>query len=264
MATSIRFGNNVFQKEKKILLLEQEIKDLTSALSLLKSQSSALQQSHSSSEHAACQLQQKSSLQQLEILSLSDKLAALLQEKDLWDKEKKSLKSENSELSSRNSKLQDSLNDLTQRLSSSTDLELRLRQEVRLLEQNCEKFERQLQTSKDALDEKKANIDVLEKSLAQKDKFNAILVKEKERLVKASPFEALADEKKREARKVRVMKENTRSIENKPKKVKAERENFTEEDLEALRERIKEKDLEIDKLRKENFELLVRFKNKKN
>jgi len=156
------------------------------------------------------------------------------------------------------------MSEMSQKLIFSTDLEARLRQEVRLLEGNNEKLEQKIEALMGSLEEKKENIGILEKSISQKDKFNAIILKEKERLMKTTPFEGLMNTKKKEMKVLQINnnnKENYKKLDNKAKNISQQENN---EDLETFKQKLKGADLEIERLKKENFELLVRLKNKKN
>ena len=258
MATAIRFGNNVFQKEKKIILLEKELSDLQIAYSSLQSQTTYFQASQTSSEKILSEYQQKCNFQEIEILAKHNKISHLLEEKEIFEKEKAKLLKENEEFRKINEKLRENLGEASQKLIFASDLEIRLRQEIRSLEGNNEKFERKMEGLLKTLEEKKENIEILEKSINQKDKFNAIIMKEKERLMKITPFEGLVKEKQKETKNLKINnKENLKKFDNKEK----EKENV--EDFDGVRQKLKIAESEVEKLKKENFELMVRLKNKK-
>lgn len=258
MATAIRFGNNVFQKEKKIILLEKELSDLQTAFLALQSQTDSFQASQTSSQKLISDYQQKCNFQEIELLSKNDKIAHLLREKEIFENENAKLLKENEEFKKLNEKLRENLGEASQKLIFASDLEIRLRQEIRSLEGNNEKFERKIEGLQKTLEEKKENIEILEKSINQKDKFNAIIMKEKERLMKITPFEGLLKEKQKETKNLKISnknKENLKKLENKEKEAV--------EDLEGVRQRLRIVENEVEKLKKENFELMVRLKNKK-
>ena len=261
MATAIRFGNNVFQKEKKIILLEKELSDLQTAYASLQSQTNSFQACQTSSEKIISEYQQKCNFQEIEILAKNDKISHLLKEKEIFENEKAKILKENEEFRKINEKLRENLGEASQKLIFASDLEIRLRQEIRSLEGNNEKFERKMEGLLKTLEEKKENIEILEKSINQKDKFNAIIMKEKERLMKITPFEGLVKEKQKETKNVKINnnnnKENLKKFDNKEK----ERENM--EDFDGVRQKLKIAENEVEKLKKENFELSVRLKNKK-
>ena len=255
MAATIRFGNNVFQKEKKILLLEQELSQFQASYSLLHSQQASFLQSQASFERQISDLNQKNEVQSLEILNKASILSHLTQEKEQWLNEKGFLLKENDDLKKMNEKLRENLEEMSQKLLFAIDLEARLRQEVLVLEGHNEKFERNIENLKNDLKEKGENIEILEKSMGQKDKFNAILVKEKERLLKTSPFEGLLKEKEKNRNKENIKKENNRPVLF-----------FTTKDKEPnqeieLSKKLKQFENENERLKKQNFELLTRIKN---
>lgn len=263
MATDIRFGNNVFQKERKILLLEQELSQLQSSYTLLQSQYSSLLQSHSASDRSIFLHKQEKDIQNIELITKTDNLNRLQQEKELWLIEKSVLEKENIEYKKMNEKLRENIDQMGQKLDSSIDLESRLKQEILVLEGFNEKLEKKAAGLKKAIDEKTENIEILEKSVTQKDKFNAIIVKEKERLMKLSPFEGFLKDKKHETKPmILTNKENIRKIENKSilqKDMVLENDN-----IEVLRKKLKQTELEMEKIKKQNCELVIRLKNKKN
>ncbi len=255
MATTIHFGNNVFQKEKKILLLEQELSQLQSSYSLLHSQQASFLQSQASFERQISALNQKTEVQSLEIVNKTSILSHLTQEKEKWLNERGFLVKENGDLKKMNEKLRENLDEMSQKLLFAADLETRLRQEVLVLEGHNEKFERNIENLRKDLKEKGENIEILEKSIGQKDKFNAILVKEKERLLKTSPFEGLLKEKESNKNK-----ENTRKENNRPMLFFSSKDKEPNHEIE-LNKRLKQYESENERLKKQNFELLTRIKN---
>ena len=162
MATSIRFGNNVFQKEKKILLLEQELSQLQVAFAQLTSSHNSLLQSYTSSEHIISNMKQKIDLQEVELLNKGRNLTKITQEKEKWLQENEVIIKENEDLKQMNEKLRTNIEEISQKLLISMDLENRLRQEIRSLEGNNEKLERNMEKIKKNLDEKTENIEILD------------------------------------------------------------------------------------------------------
>ena len=76
--------------------------------------------------------------------------------------------------------------------------------------------------------------------------------------MKITPFEGLVKEKQKETKNLKINnKENLKKFDNKEK----EKENV--EDFDGVRQKLKIAESEVEKLKKENFELMVRLKNKK-
>lgn len=258
--TTIRLGHSVFQKEQKICELENALSELQSSYKRLQEETCSMATDYKQMETQLSNYKQTIELQSLEIINKTDLVSKLEKKNATLSKDNNELQKENRDLKELNHKLSENLDENDKKIILAMDLETRLRQEMALLETRNEKMEISMEELKKTVLNKKENIEILEKSIAQKEKFNAILVKEKERLMRNSPFEGLIKEKNEE----KIQKKLFSGKENIIFKKKNQSNSNEEESCLFYKNKLKEVETELAKSKKENFELTIRLKNKKN
>ena len=181
-----------------------------------------------------------------------------------------------------NRELKSQLDHYNSKVNSAADLEDRLKKEVGMGEKELQKLEKMCLGLQEKLTEKENNISVLQKSISQKDKHLSLLLKEKERYLNKNPLSeitnkiqnkqrlsfAKGEEWKREGeggvrrREEGGRKEGGKWREGGGKKKEGEEEENEEEGKRGRIEGEEKLEREIERLKKENFELIVRLRNK--
>ena len=283
MSVQIKLGTPLLLKEKQIITLQSSLSSLEKNYASLQENYLILQNSFSSLKNETHMLQNELTLAKFELLSKNEKLSNLEGEKNYLLSDLTQFKQKNVILENSNRDLKTQLDHYNSKVNSAADLEERLKKEVGLGEKEFQKLERMCVGLQERLKERENNISIVQKSLSQKDKHLSLLLKEKERYLNKNPLSEITNQihnKKRlafakgEEGKREGEGGGRRRVdggrregggggwrEEGGKKKEEEKENDEEGRREGgAREEILER--EIEKLKKENFELIVRLRNK--
>lgn len=284
MSVQIKLGIPFLQKEKQIIALQSSLSSLEKDNTSLQENYLLLQNSFSSLKNEANLLKNELALAKFELISKTEKVSNLEEEKNALILDLTQFKEKNVFLENLNRDLKSQLDHYNLKVNSAADLEDRLNMEVEMGEKELQKLEKLCLGLQEKLTEKENNISILQKSLTQKDKHLSLLLKEKERYINKNPLSEITNQIQNKKRlsfaKGEVGKkygeEGGRRKEEggrregercmwreKGGKKKEEEEDDNEEEIMRGRRTGEERlEREIERLKKENFELIVRLRNK--
>lgn len=261
---SLKLGNSLFEKEKKILELTNENQVLNQKLSSIFKEYEGLLAYSKDFEKIQSELRNNLKLKEVEFDSLNAKYKKLSDDFKCLSESHQTLQSHEKENQNRIGSLNKEIDKLNMALLEAQDLELKLKDEIKTLEQKNFGNEKNIEQLNELLDSKDHKIGVLDKNLGHKDKYLAILMKEKNRLMK--PNEPTKDQKGGIKLKENYKSSSALSEKSENKDYSNESDYKTSQISEnpqigILEKKLDEKQQEIEKLKKENFALSTRLRN---
>lgn len=262
---SLKLGNSLFEKERKILDLTNENQILNQKVASLFKEHEGLLAYSKDFEKIQAELRNNLKLKEVEYDSLNAKYKKLSDDYKTLNESHQTLLVHEKENQNRIGSLNKEIDKLNKAVLEYQDLELKLKEEIKILEQKNFGSEKNIEQLNELLESKDHKIGVLDKNLGHKDKYLAILMKEKNRLMK--PNEPTKDQPKSGMK----LKDNyksssvlTEKSENKDCSNDSEYKSTQFSDnpqIGILEKKLEEKQSEIEKLKKENFALSTRLRN---
>ena len=264
----MKLGGNLFQKEKRINELTEENYKVTQMYTELKNRNEILEKERKDFDNYQANISNSMKIKEIEWENLLGRYNKLSEEYKLLQTRFQESSSTNSESEQKILSFSREIDLLNQKLMISQDLELKLRNEIDILEKRNTTFQKNIEDLNKIIGEKKQNTDILEKSIAHKDKYLALLIKEKERLLRLNENSQPVVSKKDKDLKEKTLNKPERDFDKELLSYSYLNQDESElgklkSKVHALEKQVHLKSDESEKLKVENFNLLNRLRNKK-
>ena len=269
----MKLGPGLFQKERRIAELEGENNSLKDELAKLQQSVQMMKQGHQEAQKTLNHNNNYLALREVEFTNMQAKYSKLFEDHQRLEANHEQMTASNNMNEEKIQNMNTEFDSMNEQLAYYQNLELKLKEELAIMEKRNIAYEKNIDDLNAIIRDKDSGLGILEKNLVQKNKHIAVVIKEKERLLKHLDTDKSTTTKgSKRAASIKIPsticdKENLPVDHVSKRKVTTEidksKEGALHLEVSKLSAALQEKDVELERLQKENFNLLNRVRNSK-